>query len=565
MIPDSVREEILERVNIVELISQYVDLKRSGRNHMGLCPFHHEKTPSFSVSEDKGLFHCFGCGASGNSIGFIMKIHNFDFVEAVEFLGEKYGIEVKKEEIKGKKEFLSINEYIIKEAKKALFSSANKFAMEYLLKRNFNTDTIDEFDIGYVPSHFDISYLLKNFSLGELYDSGNFYKKEGRLFFRFAGRLIIPIKNESGKVIAFSGRSLDGSMPKYVNSPESKFFKKRETLYNLNLAKKYIKENKFSLIVEGFFDAIRLYSEGYKNVVSPMGTSFTKEQTAILKRFSDEGVIIFDGDNAGLNATFRAVDNCIASNFFPNVVFLPKGEDPDTFVSKNPENFKKLLQKKQDILIFLFTQMYKNSENNLQKKQNIKTLFAKVQKIQDPFSKNYYEEQLTKIFNIDKEILYAEFNSQKTYEKKRKATDISYLCEEFFLVALLNLPEDIADSLLVDINENMFLNERNKNIFKKIVEILNNDGNIVALFNDTDYGEAISNMTAKFVDIKDYYKVALVNKYKIVDNFLDQERRKLINFLSAKNLSPSQSMETLKKIQDILNRQKEISVRLSEV
>jgi len=567
MIPDSVREEILERVNILELIGQYVELKKSGKNYMGLCPFHHEKTPSFSVSEDKGLFHCFGCGASGNSIGFIMKIHNFDFVQALEFLGEKYGIEVKKEEVKGKKEFLSINEFIVKEAKKALFSSNNKVALDYLIGRNFDTDTVDEFDIGYIPENFNINYLIKNFSKNELFDSGNFFSKQGNLKLRFERRLIIPIKNESGKVVGFSGRSLDGTMPKYVNSPESKFFKKREILYNLNLAKQHIKEKNQSIIVEGFFDVIRLYKHGFKNVVSPMGTSFTKEQTATLKRFSDEGVIIFDGDEAGINASFRAIDNCIASNFFPNVVFLPRGEDPDSMLDKNEEEFKKLLQKKKDILIFLFTQMYKKSTSNNQKRQNLMDLYKKIQKINDPYNRNHYEEELAKIFNTDKAILEAEVKSKPLFKKQAepKKNNMSYICEEEFIISLFNLSEDIVDNLVGDITEEMFANQKNRTIFKKVVEILHKDGNIAVLFNDIEHGEILANMTAKMDSNIDSYKNALINKYKIINNFLDRERKRLINYISTNKLDEKESIKILKDIQDILAKQKQINAKLSEV
>lgn len=567
MIPDSVREEILERVNILELIGQYVELKKSGKNYMGLCPFHHEKTPSFSVSEDKGLFHCFGCGASGNSIGFIMKIHNFDFVQALEFLGEKYGIEVKKEEVKGKKEFLSINEFIVKEAKKALFSSNNKVALDYLIGRNFDTDTVDEFDIGYIPENFNINYLIKNFSKNELFDSGNFFIKQGNLKLRFERRLIIPIKNESGKVVGFSGRSLDGTMPKYVNSPESKFFKKREILYNLNLAKQHIKEKNQSIIVEGFFDVIRLYKHGFKNVVSPMGTSFTKEQTATLKRFSDEGVIIFDGDEAGINASFRAIDNCIASNFFPNVVFLPRGEDPDSILDKNEEEFKKLLQKKKDILIFLFTQMYKKSTSNNQKRQNLMDLYKKIQKINDPYNRNHYEEELAKIFNTDKAILEAEVKSTPLFKKQAepKKNNMSYICEEEFIISLFNLSDDIVDNLVGDITEEMFANQKNRTIFKKVVEILHKDGNIAVLFNDIEHGEILANMTAKMDSNIDSYKNALINKYKIINNFLDRERKRLINYISTNKLDEKESIKILKDIQDILAKQKQINAKLSEV
>lgn len=569
MISDDVREEILERVNIVELISEYVNLTKKGKNYMGLCPFHSEKTPSFSVSEDKGLFHCFGCGASGNTIGFVMKIHNFDFPEAVEFLAEKYGIEIKRNSFyKEEKNIIDINERIMLEAKKCLFSTENKHVLNYLLDRGLSSETIDEFDLGFLPETIDHSIFTSNYKSSDLFDTGNFIKLKDGLKLRFLGRIIFPIKNERGKVIGFSGRSLDNTQPKYLNTPESKIFKKRGTLYNLNSAKKYIKEEKHVFLVEGYFDVIRMWISGFKNTVSPMGTSFTKEQAAILKRYTDEGTIIFDGDEAGVNASFRAIDNCILSNFFPYVLFLPKGEDPDSYLLKNLSEFKNLLQKKVDILTFLFAQMYKRSKTHQQKLTNMKMLYKKVASIQEPFRKDFYEKELARIFNTDIELIKTETKIKKIDKNKSNMPKLSYICEDEFLISLFYLPEDVVDEAISDINEEMFYSEKNRKIFKKIVEVLNKSDSISTLFNDSEFGETLSSMAVNIDPSSDFYKKAIVNKYKIIDNYLEKRRKSLIEKLSKtnhENNSKDTNIKILKEIQEIINKQKEIKANLSEV
>lgn len=569
MISDDIREEILERINIVELISEYVTLSKKGKNYMGLCPFHSEKTPSFSVSEDKGLFHCFGCGASGNTIGFVMKIHNFDFPEAVEFLAEKYGIEIKRSSFyKEEKNIIDINEKIMLEAKKYLFSKENRDVLNYLLDRGLSSETIDEFDLGFLPETIDHSIFTSNYKSSDLFDTGNFIKLKDGLKLRFLGRIIFPIKNERGKVIGFSGRSLDNTQPKYLNTPESKIFKKRGTLYNLNSAKKYIKEEKHVFLVEGYFDVIRMWISGFKNTVSPMGTSFTKEQAAILKRYTDEGTIIFDGDEAGVNASFRAIDNCILSNFFPYVLFLPKGEDPDSFLLKNLSEFKNLLQKKVDILTFLFAQMYKRSKTHQQKLTNMKMLYKKVASIQEPFRKDFYERELARIFNTDIELIKTETKIKKIDKHRSNMPKISYICEDEFLISLFYLSEDVVDEAISDINEEMFYSEKNRKIFKKIVEVLNKSDSISILFNDREFGETLSSMAVNIDPSSDFYKKAIINKYKIIDNYLEKRRKSLIEKLSKTNLennSKDTNIKILKEIQEIINKQKEIKANLLEV
>lgn len=565
-VTDSVLEELNSKINIVELISRYVELKKRGRNFIGLCPFHSEKTPSFSVSEEKGLFHCFGCKASGNPITFVMKYNNFDFVQAVQYLCEKYNVKFEQKEVKGKKEILSVNEVFMNVAKKKLYDGKHKFALEYLQQRGFDTEILDIFDVGFVSEDIDIKSVFSGFTKNDLFDSGIFYPRDGLMKIKLSGRILIPIKGENGKVIGFSGRSIDDSLPKYINSPETKIFKKRDVLFNLNLAKDVIRTEKNVYIVEGYFDVMRMFANGYKNCVSPMGTSFTTSQVALLKRFTDEGVVIFDGDDAGFKASLRALDVSIESNFFPSVVFMPKGDDPDSLLLKNPEEFKKILKNKQDMMLFLFKTMNKKSENLNAKNKNARELFGKTEKIKDSVVKDFYQSELSKIFSIDLNLLKTSPSYPKNFSSKNFiSSGISYFCEEEFLYCLMNLDYDLIDSIVSDMNEEMFLGEKTQKIFKKFIEFSKKSGSIPALLNDADCGEDLSRLVLNCSGVsldngsKDYfYKTALSDKNKIKKNYLQRLRVGLIRKLSSKNIATSESLEILSRIQEIIKEEKHI-------
>ena len=567
-VTNAVLEELNSRVNIVELISQYVNLKKSGRNFIGLCPFHSEKTPSFSVSEEKGLFHCFGCKASGNSITFVMKYNNFDFVQAVQYLCEKYNVEFEQKEVKGRKEILSLNEVFMNIAKRKLYSGKHKFALEYLNQRGFDTEILDVFDIGFVPEDIDIKTFFSEFTTNELFDSGIFYRRGKDIKIRFSNRILIPIKGENGKVLGFSGRIIEkGEHYKYVNSPETKVFKKREVLFNLNLAKDYIKKEGNVYIVEGYFDVMRMYGNGYKNCVSPMGTSFTSSQVSLLKRFADEGVVIFDGDDAGFKASLRALDVSIESNFFPSVVFMPKGDDPDSLLLRNPEEFKKVLKNKQDMMLFLFKSMSKKNENPNIKSKNARELFRKTEKIKDPIMRDYYRSELSKIFSIDLELLKVSPSSDYFRAKNPENSNVSYFCEEEFLYCLINLDDDLVDGIVSDMDDEMFLGEKTKKIFKKIVEFLKNSGSIPALLNDGDCGGDLSKLILRYdsmslhPDDKDFfYRTALANKQKIKKNYFSGLRLSLVKKLSSGAVTHSESLEILGRIKEIIEEEKRIQI-----
>ena len=352
-IPDNVIEEILAKADIESVVGKYVSFtKRTGQNLFGLCPFHSEKTPSFSVSLNKGIYHCFGCGKGGNSIGFIMEIEKLTYPEAVRFLGNQYGIEVP--EVEGydnngntKKQKERVTDLLTEAARfyySSLHSPQGKVAIEYAKKRNLSKETMTSFGLGYAPEGWDnlVRHLKsKGYTEEEMKVSGLFtVAKNGNLIDLFRGRFMFPIFDSFGKIIAFGGRSMGDDMPKYVNSPDSLVYKKQDHLYGLNFAKKS-KSNQL-IIVEGYMDTIAMHQAGITNAVASLGTAFTDSQLRLASRYADEVVFFFDSDKAGQNAALRAIRMMLrflkkmsGLKIRIKIAKVPDGKDPDEYIKNN--------------------------------------------------------------------------------------------------------------------------------------------------------------------------------------------------------------------------------------
>ncbi|MGA1847159.1 DNA primase [Deferribacter abyssi] len=559
---------ILEQVNILDIISEYVELKKTGKNYRGLCPFHTEKTPSFYVSEDKGVFHCFGCGVSGNAISFVMKYHGYDFIDAIKYLGDKYGINIEMGVVKPIiNDLYSLHQEISLFAKKEILLSKDDRIKKFLKQRKLSLDLIDEFDIGFIG---DINFesILKKYDREVILKSGLFYEKNGSYFFKLKNRILFTIHSLTDKVIAFSGRVLDGSLPKYINSPETDIFSKRKILYNLNRAKHYIKgEVRKIYVVEGYFDVIRMWEFGFKNCVSTMGTSLTEDHAAILKRYADEVVLLFDGDEAGRKAAIRSLDVFLKNSFVPNVLFLPNGEDPDTFLLKNGKDaFINFERSKKD----LFKLFIKNASKRCRDNYNLKSkylsdLSRKLALINDNYLKEMYLKEISSIFYVDYDSLKkgVDFSLAKKILNKSERK-VKYICEYDFISSLFSLPEDILFELITDIDENYFFDEKMKKVFRKIVEFLNKNVNICVLVDDPEVGDFLSELLLKERSYKDDYYSALLNKYKICINYLKRikkEKQKLLK-MSKDN---HKKIEIINEINDIIEKQKEYEKRLLEV
>lgn len=332
-------EELKDQLNIVDVISRVVPLKRAGSNYKGICPFHNEKTPSFIVSEQKQIFTCFGCGATGDVIEFTKRYYNLDFVEACEKLGRENGIEVefrKGTENKKRDRLLSLNRTAARYFCKVFFEAKNP-GYTYMRSRGMDDATLTKFGIGYADPEWDslTNYMKsKGASDDELIELGlSSRSRDGRLFDKFRNRVMFPIINTSGQVIGFGGRKIDEKdEPKYLNSPENLVFRKKNNLYGLNTAKQEVGEGKPAVIVEGYMDVMGLYRYGLKNAVASLGTALTENQAKLIKRYTREVVLCYDADSAGINAALRGIDILSDQELKVRVFHVEDGKDPDEFV-----------------------------------------------------------------------------------------------------------------------------------------------------------------------------------------------------------------------------------------
>lgn len=365
-------EEVRRRNDIVDVISEYVNLKRAGKNYKALCPFHSEKTPSFIVSPDKQIFHCFGCGAGGDVIGFIMKIEKTSFHDAVLRLAERVGISLKEldpasltREARERERLYKLNELATNFFESKLWSEEGSEALSYLRRRGLEIFTIKTFRIGYSPILGDAltSFMVsKGFYPEELSRAGlaTIYL-DGRCFDKFRGRIMFPICDERGRIVGFGGRSLEGEEPKYLNSPETLVFSKKRVLFGLDKALSYAKSTGSLVLVEGYMDMIKLFQAGIRNVVASLGTSLTEAQANLIARLVDKVFIAYDADVAGESATVRGVSLLVNKGLAVKVVEIPHGKDPDEFVTQyGGEAFSSLLENARSFWDFRLDMIFKD-------------------------------------------------------------------------------------------------------------------------------------------------------------------------------------------------------------
>lgn len=429
-IPEEMIEQIRSQVDIVDVISDYMQLTKRGRNWFGLCPFHGENTPSFSVSQDKQIFHCFGCSAGGNAITFVMDIENIPFPNAVAKLGERVGIHLdiqydsmnKDSQTYSKKEekMIEAHEFAAQFYHHLLMNTEDgEKALNYLLKRGFTKELIETNGIGWsMPSWDTLSVLLKRngYDLEEMAECGLIIQKESdhTYFDRFRNRVMFPIRDENGKVIAFSGRIIDSSDDaKYLNSPESPIFHKSQVLFNLDKARTYIRKKRQTILMEGFMDVLAANQAGVYNAVATMGTSLTGQHITKLKRLSEQIIICYDGDNAGWDAAKRAAEMLYTENFKVEVAVLPQELDPDEYIRKfGSESFaKQILEKPHAYISFMMMHARRNKnfqfENDVL--QYIQEVLEQLVGRSSPIERDLYIKQLSSETNISEEAIKAQF------------------------------------------------------------------------------------------------------------------------------------------------------------
>lgn len=583
---DEVINDVRQSNDIVDVISQYVHLKRSGRNFFGLCPFHNEKSPSFSVSPDKQIFHCFGCGVGGNVFSFITQIEGINFVEAVQMLAERANIQLptlqdngdsQREELKAK--VYKVNEFTAEFYHQNLYKPQAKIAQEYVKKRQLSNETLKSFKIGFSGKFDELYQELKKQGFGEreILESGLVNKNErGQYIDRYRNRLMFPICDARGKVIAFGGRVLDDSKPKYINSPENVVYSKGRNLFGLNVAKKG--DLKRILIVEGYMDVISLHQRGITNVVAPLGTALTEQQGWLLRKNSEQIILSFDSDEAGLKAKLRALDILQNMGCDLRILQMEGAKDPDEYIIKyGNARFNNLVDKALSIIEFKVKILKKdlNLENTNDKIKFLNEIAKLISNVNNTIEREVYIEKIAKEYDISKEAIYAEVNkltyknvkTEKVLEKpktvvthiKREEKVISEAVKrrENTVIALLLMGDlNIFEILRQNIKVENFQDEVNKKIAQKLYEEFEKgNSNINAIIDNLEQDEQnqITMIMSEDYEITDIEKAIddVVQAYE--REKLNTRKFEILDLLD-KDLENDQKKELEKELSNIIIR-----------
>jgi len=434
----------------VEIVGSFVKLKKRGANYLGLCPFHNEKTPSFTVSPAKEIYKCFGCGKSGNSIGFLMEHEKYSYAEALRWLANKYNVTIEEKEInpeQQQQQLASDSLYIINGFAQKFFSDAlidtdegKDIGLSYLKHRGFREDTIKKFQLGYNPDakdKFAIAALAAQFNPELLQKSGLIVLRDNKPADNYRGRIIFPVHNQSGKVLGFGARLIKGNdkAPKYINSPENEIYVKSKILYGSYFARQAIDKADECLLVEGYTDVVSLHQAGIENVVASGGTSLTPDQLRLIKKYTRNLTIIYDGDNAGIKAALRGLNLALEEGLNVKLVLIPDGEDPDSYVNKTgTENFKKFVhENKKDFVLFQLEISLKDAANDPAKRSfavnQVAETLSKISRAEDFIRRQDYIRQVAQILQVEEAGLLALVN-KLVREKISKESGKAYFQQD---------------------------------------------------------------------------------------------------------------------------------------
>lgn len=556
-------QRILDQNNIVDIIEEYLPLKKAGANYSTNCPFHKEKTPSFIVSPDKQMFHCFGCGESGDGISFLTKYKNYTFVEAAEYLANRAGIvleEINSSKININKQTVDMLYKINRDTAAYFYKNLRKYphVIEYLSSRNIKSNVIKLFGIGYANGEWDnlLNYLKnEGYSEEDILKTGLIIKNKNNntYYDRFRNRVIFPIFDVNKRIIGFGGRVIDDSMPKYLNSPESLIFNKGYNLYGIHLARESVRNNSF-ILVEGYMDVIKMHVHGYTTAVAALGTSFTENQVKLLKRYSKSFYIAFDSDEAGQKASLKAINMLKKNNLKAKIIIMKDAKDPDEYLNKfGKASFDKLIENSLDYYSFLelhFKEMLENSN----KVEYINNFFDNIVNVNSEIERELIFDKLSSKVGVSKESIIKEYNKRSTKQKtliktakpavKPQVTKIT-TCHEEELIKLILLNNDFALKLSEIVNEDTFKDLKYYNIIKQLYEcrindisidsdslhkITKDDMNVNLQFDNVDY----DNLEALFKDCMKRLKL----------KYYDEKRNILRNSIKQSDNSNSKEIIT---------------------
>lgn len=540
MIPDSFIQELIAKIDIVDLISEYVSLKKSGRNYMGLCPFHSEKSPSFCVNPEKNFFHCFGCNVGGDAISFIMRIENLSYPEAIKYLANKFGLKVPEDNKNYDKKKFELGQrlyQINKEAARFFYTclqeDIGRPAMQYLKKRKINSSTITHFGLGFAPGNVKpLTDYLKNkgFEEEDIILANLAVKNEqNKIYDRFYNRLMFPIINKMGNVIAFGGRTLNDSKPKYLNTSDTPIFKKSDNLYALNFAKNH-KGDEF-ILAEGYMDVISLHAAGFTNAVASLGTSLTLNQAKLISRHASTVIIAYDSDQAGQAAASRAIPILRQANLNTKILKINDGKDPDEFLNSNKNGaikFKQLLEESKDDIEYSLEKIKVkyNLDLNKDKVDFIKESVNFLSKIGNKIEREVYSSYLAQQTGVDKQTILIQLETavkinkelqKKQYKVRSKikseqhrtntpklANSRGKNAQEALLAYLFEFPENF-EFIKNELEIKYFTYEENKKIFEILTKMYQENKNINF------------NILSKYVNLSEISRLtAIFSKYSIV-------------------------------------------------
>lgn len=548
-------EEIRSRCDIVDIISEYVSLKPAGKGFKALCPFHEEKTPSFMVSPEKQLFHCFGCGEGGNVFNFVMKFEKVDFFEAVKMLAKKAGVTLPTDEKKEnflyrqKERLYKLNSLVVNYYRECLFRTLRgKKIIDYLKKRGINDKTIEQYRLGYAPPEWDVltNFLKKKgYSYEELIKAGltKRSKTEDKFLDYFRDRIIFPIFNVQGKIVGFGGRVLDDSLPKYINSPETLIYNKGSNLYSLNFAKEDIRKKNSVIIVEGYTDILIVQQYGFNNGVASLGTALTIKQVELIKRFTDSVLIAYDADSAGNIATLRSLDLLIKAGLEVKVIVLPQKYDPaDFLVKRGNKAFQSLIDSSLSLMDYKLKLLYaKYSSNTIEGKVNIfKEILPTLGVIDNEVELRAQIKKMSEELKLSEEAILIELQKYKkgtkdfTYNFIKPDSELGNVIAEKILIGCMLEDKEIAQKVLKSLQLEDFTVLLHRKIVSAIERLLKDDKEInsqkvIDYLNDDKAANIISSILMEEAITFDEKVISgyinTINNFKLVQEKKNLEKK----------------------------------------
>ncbi|MDD5423363.1 MAG: DNA primase, partial [Candidatus Omnitrophica bacterium] len=471
-IPDNIIDQIQEKTDIVETVSRYIPLKKVGRNYKTTCPFHNEKTPSFIVSPDKQIYHCFGCGAGGNVFSFVMKYENMQFPEVVEMLAQRAGVVLPR--VPGRRgddtfanQLYKVNEAAASFSQNSLLN--NRAAKEYLASRGVGDELINKFKIGFANDSWDslLNYFKTKGVGGAILEKAGLViaNDKGGHYDRFRGRVIFPIVDLKDRVLGFGARVMDASLPKYINSPETPIYSKGRNLYGLNVSKEAIKKEGYALVVEGYLDFLVPYQAGIKNIIATLGTALTSDQAKLLKRFANTVIMVYDPDEAGEAASLRNLDMFISEDMNVYIAELPQGFDPDSAIRKfGADEFLKIVKSSKNLFDYKLDKL--NARFDMKKPHGkaaiANEMLPTIYRINNAVMKSELVKKLAERLSVDEESLKAELKKVKPdYSQRRYATAPAeakkdFKTAEMMLLALLLDGQNYRETIMQAVSPEEF-------------------------------------------------------------------------------------------------------------